>query len=378
MKKCSEIIENISLYIDDELDSEARAEFEKHISNCETCKNELDDIMNIFDICRNTEEEELPIGFKDELHKKLLEASGQLGKKSKILFFRKSYFKLISSVAAVILLFFLIKDVYYIDFFKGSKTGNMAPQLSMSIDSAQKEKATEKSFSVQENQNVANDDVIVQSTIAGTGAASDSIGAKAENAGGVSDYTGGATTGRASNQARENQYALKAAVANESVITSKTSIVITVENPSEKLETIRNIANNNNGMEQTTVTATFTASDKETTAKVDQDSIELNFGIPNDQYDKFMNELTTGLGKENLQIGVVETEDMTAKLEDMIKKSDDLDIKINEWEKKDGSNDQKELENLKEKKRTLQSSIDSIRLGADITYVRVVVKKPSN
>jgi len=50
MKNCGEIIELMSLYIDGELDSETKREFEEHIETCESCRSELYELKEIVDV----------------------------------------------------------------------------------------------------------------------------------------------------------------------------------------------------------------------------------------------------------------------------------------------------------------------------------------
>ncbi|NJD03333.1 MAG: hypothetical protein FIA99_12245, partial [Ruminiclostridium sp.] len=120
MKKCSEIKELISLYIDDELETDERREFEEHTDSCGECRDELDELTRIIGLCRITEEEELPVDFRIELHQKLLEVQKQ-SKEVKPVFYNTRYFKLFSSVAAVFLLVFLIKGFYDFDLFSNGK-----------------------------------------------------------------------------------------------------------------------------------------------------------------------------------------------------------------------------------------------------------------
>lgn len=356
MKKCSEMAEYISLYIDNELDLDERKEFEDHIAECQNCKNELDEIMQIVNICKNIKEEELPDNFREELHRKLLDASGQSGNKSKILFFRSKYFKMLSSIAAVFLLFFLIKGVYDFNSFVGSKTGGTAPQMK----------------SVAPKQNASADQFTDQANGSGT---ADTTSPRSEIQAGK---LGGTASGRAAGENRDNQYSLDAAVASpENVVKNQTNIVITVDDPSAKLENVKDIAAKSSGVEQSAITATVDSTITAFTIADAGDSVELNFSFPSDQYNTFLTELTSSFGQQNIQQGAIETEDMTVKLEDLIRQSDALDVKIGELEKKTDTTDQSEIDKLKEEKRTLQSTIDAIRLGTDLTYVKVVLKKPA-
>ncbi|TYQ13330.1 UNVERIFIED_CONTAM: putative zinc finger protein [Acetivibrio alkalicellulosi] len=107
MKKCSEIMELIGLYIDNELDADLRAEFDEHIKVCENCKNEYTEQLEIVKLCNSIEEEELPEVFKEQLHEKLLK---EKQRKNPLFFIKRRNVRIISSIAAVILIAFIARD----------------------------------------------------------------------------------------------------------------------------------------------------------------------------------------------------------------------------------------------------------------------------
>ncbi len=113
MKTCEEIRDNISLYIDNELDEKSVTEFEQHIDECENCKKELDEIKTVVELCLSTSDEEnLPEGFCDNLHEKLVfEKEKMTGKNKAIRVFGK-YAGIFSSAAAVLLIAFLVYGVW--------------------------------------------------------------------------------------------------------------------------------------------------------------------------------------------------------------------------------------------------------------------------
>lgn len=73
MKKCEEIMELISLYIDDDLNETEKHQFEEHINSCIKCREELDLQMEIINLCQDMEEVELPEDFNRQLNQKLVE-----------------------------------------------------------------------------------------------------------------------------------------------------------------------------------------------------------------------------------------------------------------------------------------------------------------
>jgi len=107
MKNCSEIIELMSLYIDNELDSETRTEFEEHIETCESCKSELYELKEIVGALGSIEEVELPSGFKEELHQKLVAEKNSNESNKKTVPFKKKFIGFASSIAAGLVLVFV-------------------------------------------------------------------------------------------------------------------------------------------------------------------------------------------------------------------------------------------------------------------------------
>ncbi len=71
--KCETIRNMMSSYIDKELNDVEKKEFEKHLAECEQCREEYASMLDILAMCSNLEELELPQGFRTELHQKLVE-----------------------------------------------------------------------------------------------------------------------------------------------------------------------------------------------------------------------------------------------------------------------------------------------------------------
>ncbi|HEY9061591.1 MAG TPA: anti-sigma factor [Pseudobacteroides sp.] len=103
MKKCEDIRELISLYIDGELKGDLLSEFEEHIRSCETCRNELEDVNSVIAMLNDTPEEDLPSNFKDELHEKLLRE--QTKKESFVSVVLSRYSHVFASAAGLLIIF---------------------------------------------------------------------------------------------------------------------------------------------------------------------------------------------------------------------------------------------------------------------------------
>lgn len=113
MKKCEEIRDNISLYIDNELDEKYVLEFEQHIDDCKSCKKELDEIKAVVDLCLGASEQvDLPEDFSDKLHEKLMWEKEKMTSKNKVLGALGKYAGIFSSAAAILLIAFLVYGVW--------------------------------------------------------------------------------------------------------------------------------------------------------------------------------------------------------------------------------------------------------------------------
>ena len=103
MKKCEDIRELISDYIDGDMAGDLLSEFEEHISSCEECRKELDDVKSIIAMLNDTPDEDLPLNFKDELHERLLDEKAK--KKNVISLIITKYSHVFASAAGLLIIF---------------------------------------------------------------------------------------------------------------------------------------------------------------------------------------------------------------------------------------------------------------------------------
>lgn len=356
MKKCSEIKELISLYIDDELEADERREFEEHTDSCGECRDELDELTRIIGLCRITEEEELPVDFRIELHQKLLEVQKQ-SKEVKPVFYNTRYFKLFSSVAAVFLLVFLIKGFYDFDLFSNGKADRSVEGINNMAAAPAKDGIQMKAA--------------LPETADGTGDSKERSGEAFQDSynGGKGTQAGGTEADRSTAGDREPLVGLAAAETKEGVYKNSTGITIAVDDPETQIENIKAIAVKSSGMEPQAEDGAGTAY----TAEADG-SIVLFLNIPGTQLNAFINALNTGYGQSNVQPEAVIKEDMSAAIEDLLKQSDNLDLEIEKAENADDV-DTGELDKLKGQKVEIQDRIDAIRLESDLINVKVILKK---
>ncbi|HPU41407.1 MAG TPA: zf-HC2 domain-containing protein [Acetivibrio clariflavus] len=120
MKNCEEILELLSLYIDNELDDATAKAVEKHIELCSSCKTELEQLREIIKMCNELDEVELPEDFNEVLHEKLKLEQKNMNENKKIIYMRNSLMRTVASVAAIFILIFAVRGFMY----KGITTKN--------------------------------------------------------------------------------------------------------------------------------------------------------------------------------------------------------------------------------------------------------------
>jgi hypothetical protein len=104
MKSCTEIREMLSFYLDNELHENERKMVVKHLETCSDCKGELEQLKNVIDSIDEIDEIELPKGYSEILHEKLIKAREEIAPKNASK--KINYYKWGSLVAAVTVLFF--------------------------------------------------------------------------------------------------------------------------------------------------------------------------------------------------------------------------------------------------------------------------------
>ncbi len=73
MERCDDMIQNLSDYIDGELDPELCSELEVHLKGCKNCRLMLDNLKMTIKLCKDGRCEDLPPELSDKLNKKLAE-----------------------------------------------------------------------------------------------------------------------------------------------------------------------------------------------------------------------------------------------------------------------------------------------------------------
>jgi anti-sigma factor RsiW len=69
--ECKHVWEQISGYLDKQLDAEMLAAVERHLESCEVCSAVLDSTRNILVLTADDRTYELPVGYSERLHERL-------------------------------------------------------------------------------------------------------------------------------------------------------------------------------------------------------------------------------------------------------------------------------------------------------------------
>ncbi len=69
--KCDELLKLLNEYVDGEIDPAFCKEFEQHLAGCDPCKIVVDTIRKTILIYKNDQIYELPVEFRERLHKLL-------------------------------------------------------------------------------------------------------------------------------------------------------------------------------------------------------------------------------------------------------------------------------------------------------------------
>jgi hypothetical protein len=131
MKKCDEILDLLSLYIDNELDEVSAKMVKEHVEECSSCKSELVQLYEVVKLCNDIDEVELPENFKDDLHQRLTSEKQKLDDGKKILIMRSRIMKTITSVAAVVLVVFAVHG--FLNMGINNKKTNFLPESQNSV-----------------------------------------------------------------------------------------------------------------------------------------------------------------------------------------------------------------------------------------------------
>jgi len=176
MEKCKHYKRLINSYIDNELTKRERLKLEKHMEKCEECLDEKNKLSRVIELCNDMDDEELPVAFGKELHRKLIMESSSVKQSGSLMTIPIKYVGILSAATAGILVILFLKGVFF-NMFNTVKDNNIDANEQNIFKSAQnahdiKEKDNKNTFAgsirATENDDMVSDDAV--SDIKGLGA----------------------------------------------------------------------------------------------------------------------------------------------------------------------------------------------------------------
>ncbi len=387
MTSCMAVKENICAYLDNELSLEEIRRFEGHIESCDACRQELEEMRELVGLCTSLPQQELPDGFKSELHERLLTVAN--GQKNNVTVIdrtkRLKTIKMLTSVAAGLLLIFLTGSLIKYGFFQPGLTGKSEKNTAMAAMEAPAQPSASSKFGAAADNGAA----------VGAAEANAVTENAADAAPGIFSFNQSATAPsgtEADRSVTENDRGTAAAInslapVDDTVNNKVSTITITVDDPGAVTEKIMTLALENNGglKEPVLLKSAKIASDGQTeaagageastTATSGTEAAQpLRYVIPSANYDKFMSSINGTFGASNIQSGALVTEDLTGTLKDKMKQSDELDAKIQELQR-DSAKNAAEIDELRARKEQLDDQMETIRLDSDFVTITIYINK---
>lgn len=374
MKNCKEINELVSLYIDDLLENDVRVEFEDHISKCDSCKRELDELIVVVNSCKDISEEELPENFEEELHKKLVNIKNEGDHSSKIVSLRNKYLKICSSIAAILLLAVFAKGFIWNSSLTpaqfSTKSADMAEagrsdqayggiQNQEALLDENKEKSIEKAEN-RDNKAVNSGSGAVEKPVAPS--AKEPVQGKQAPA--PEARTGGDVT-------------MKATVAADSsfIINNNTNITITADDITAEEKEIKTYAAAYDTPLPEQNQPVNSVMSLQTSDMNLEDTRVLYFRISNAQYQQFADSIKNNAGSASIEFGSMNFKDATGAIDEADKQLNELNKRIDEIESGGIDSNPGELDQLKTDRENVKAEIDRLKEDSGYTIVTVTIKK---
>jgi hypothetical protein len=403
MLECRKIRNQISQYIDNELDEKNIDMFEKHINSCKECRKELQEMLSIIGILQSTEDQDLPEGFRIDLHNRLIGESGKPSDKKHIIRNFGKYVAILSSAAAVLLIAFLFRGVWSNILDNGSVSDVSPITLSGTQDNVEKKMSYNygQDWNVQHNDEAYNGtETQIDSSEQGDIERNMMINYDTQPTGKKEDVSDAVVSeepvgygAQATANNDDNLIAANAATAEPSakstrgagapddstgealfgnVITNRnTSEVIVSGTGGDQTENIRRLAADCGGeVLATTVTTTLA------TKSVGSDSAEkvVTVKVKNSQYSTLVEQLKANYGSENLIITEVNHEDTSIKVNELNTTLKNLDSKIDESKRNGASPDSRELQELNNQRAAVTKEIEAVINDSEYTYINITIK----
>jgi len=392
MKNCDEIREQISMYIDGELDETQLAEFEEHINSCVECRNELDEIKSIISMCSSIEEEELPDNFREELHSKLLAVKEETMRKNKVVKLHNRYIQIISAAAACLLIVVLTKG-FLLDGFSPkhskndmAKTGTAETQMADEKEDTVDESAGISGFSV-ENDTASGSAELEGSNDETDGVQQFSIMAEPKTEKSLTNGTGdtvsngtgdtvsdgaGDIVSRSTVPSERKHFLQRSdegnVYSNNVIINAKVNGELDSE-----IQNIRELAVDVGGEFSEQSAEIALAKEQQNAVGENGTETVLSFKILYNQYQNFFDSLTEYVGTENITADK-SSQDMSNIIESYKIRLNEIEDEISRIEKSENTSSPDVLESLNEERQNIINEIEKIMLDSDYIYVTIYIQ----
>lgn len=345
MKNCKKMKKLMTLYIDDRLDDSVRKEYEAHIKDCILCRKELEDMLEIVSLCREIPQVGLPENFRKELHEKLVQEKENHTKKITLL--GRKYIKIGVTIAAGLLLVVVMRGIFGNMLFNSPQNTKNdiglqeesvgAVQKAMESDSIQTESS--KKFDAESNK--------------------ESFGiASIEEEPEISSFA------NESKHSKRNGYDTVRKIED-------TRIIINLEENNidykQQIDKIKDIAREN-GVE-------FYEGRKKEEKQLINNSFKLIFNLPNNSYERFINQLTKGIEKASLKVIPMSEDELSSVVNQINLTLENLNKEIERQENSSSITNPEEFEHMLLEREYLKSELKKVQNDSEFTSILIEISK---
>jgi hypothetical protein len=389
---CEEFKANINEYLDSELDSKLLPGFLEHLEDCNTCKIELEETRKIISIIKEIPEVELPFDFKEKLHLKLINEKQKFDKKNNFYLIKNRYFKIFSSIAAILVIAVLLKGIF-LKQSVNTKSSNIsyAPFAASVPDKGGAENQKAKLGGIEtpeatsggtgENDGVSkgsNKDVVksndkdtVKNNNKDVTKSTDKDIEKSTN----DDISGSSKKVIPEARIYKTETTLAdgaSTVQGERFITIR-EITLEVENPNNEIEKVSSKLLENGARLSANIEVKPTIKANLNAAiATDTKKIQVEFIIRNSDYSKLLEVLTSTWGKDAIAIKEIPSKNKKEEIDQLNSKILELNDQIKSYEKSGEENSK--LDELNLQKNEILAEISDFEKGIDYTIASIIVE----
>ncbi len=425
MTNCEKINELMTQYIDEMLEGSELGMFMEHIGNCDECCNELEELKQTVSLCKDIPDEDLPGDFKERLHEKLVLAKAEHDNRRNVIFLRKKYITICSSIVAVLLLVVFLRGFFLSGYFspatdssgssKDKSIGggyptrgydNAKQKGSMDGTAGTYDGSAQESAGAPENSTSNSFEPARDSGDSGTVEGVNGYGTAGNKRQGSVPAEAGSTNGKKPEYSAkvvtpkdENNNAMAFTTkstedrsAGVTVPTASpeicctlgapnyevqdTELSVAVQDPGAEYEKIKATAEKMGGqmLGNQSLTDRFEGNGAKDDEASGADEMKLVVTIPKSMYAQFTDSLKSTYGEGAVKMGDTNTVDISYNIKQVEKSLAEIDRKITEIE--DSNNQQKEkLDGLKQERENKQKELDGLKIDAGNITVSIIIGK---